>query len=187
MSAGVLFVIAAFALAFYNGFSEKKAGQESAEVLSILDMENVTADSENIADYLVDPYMSMVKKEVGGKEYVGEITIPSLDMKLPVIACWSAENSKVAPCVYEGSPYLDNMIIAGHNYKTHFGPIDNLRRGDSVIFKDMDGNIFEYEVIYTEMIDGSDTAAMSDGEWDLTLFTCNYSGTSRITVRCKRV
>jgi len=26
---------------------------------------------------------------------------------------------------------------------------------------------------------------MAAGEWDLTLFTCNYSGQSRVTVRCE--
>lgn len=185
MMAGLLFVLAALLLTVYNIYSEQKAGNMSAQVLSVLDMENVTADTENVADYIVNPQMSMPKKTVDGKDYVGTVSFPVINITLPVMAQWSSENSKIAPCVYEGTPYKNNMIIAGHNYKTHFGPINNLNPGDSVVFKDMDGNIFNYEVIYTEIIDGSDEEGMKTGDWDMTLFTCTYSGSSRITVRCK--
>lgn len=185
MSAGAIFVFAALMLTVCNFYSEQKAGNVSAEVLSMLDMENVTADTENMADYIVNPQMSMPKKTVDGKDYVGTVSIPAIGITLPVMAQWSSENSKTAPCVYDGTPYKNNMIIAGHNYKTHFGPINNLSIGDSVVFKDMDGNIFNYKVIYTEVINGSDAKGMKTGDWDLTLFTCTYSGTSRITVRCK--
>lgn len=185
MLAGGMFVLAALLLMFYNSFADSNAGAASEEVLSLLDMENVTADEDNIADYLVNPQMALPKKTVDGNKYVGVISIPALDISLPVMSEWSSENSKIAPCVYDGTPYLDNMIIAGHNYKTHFGPISNLQPGDRIEFKDIDGNVFRYDVMYIETIDGKAIQDMNSGEWDLTLFTCTYSGTSRITVRCK--
>lgn len=187
MAIGGICILASLILLFYNNYTDNNAGDMAYEVLSVLDMENITADTENIADYLLNPDIKLPVKTVDGKDYVGTITIPAISKELPVMAQWSAENSKIAPCVYEGTPYKNTMIIAGHNYKKHFGPIDNLVAGDMVYFKDMDGNVFSYEVAYTQIIDGSDYEGMVDGDWDLTLFTCTYGGTQRITVRCVSV
>lgn len=187
MFVGCIAVVVAFLLFVYNIFVDNNAGKNSSEILSVLDMESITVNDEYVADYIVNPNMNMPKKVINSKEFVGEIDIPCVNIKLPVMARWSEEDSKTAPCVYNGTPYLNNIIIAGHNYKSQFGPIDNLKSGDKVSFKDMDGNIFNYEVMYTEIIDGHSTDEMLAGEWDLTIFTCNYSGSARITVRCKMV
>ncbi len=183
MIAGGILILAALAITLYNVYTENAAGAAANEVLSELNMDGIAGDYAG--DYRLNPDIPLPVKTIDGIEYVGTITIPKIDKILPVVAQWSTANSKIAPCVYEGTPYKDNMIIAGHNYKTHFGPIDNLKQGDTVIFEDMDGNVFNYRVLYTELIDGSDTESMIAGQWDLTLFTCNYSGGSRITVRCK--
>lgn len=183
MLAGGLLILASLVLTLYNIYTENAAGTAANEVLSELDMANISDDYSG--DYRANPDMQLPVKTIDGKDYVGTVTIPKIDKTLPVIAQWSAANSKIAPCVYTGTPYKNNMIIAGHNYKTHFGPIDNLKKGDAVIFEDIDGNVFNYRVLYTELIDGNDSESMLAGEWELTLFTCNYSGRSRITVRCE--
>lgn len=49
----------------------------------------------------------------------------------------------------------------------------------------MDNNVFEYEVAQIEIIEPTDIEQMTTADdWDLTLFTCNYGGSVRITVRC---
>ena len=187
MLLGVLCIAAAIGLAVFNSYTESKAGKASADVLMKLDMDSLTtepADETDRPDYVINPDMLMRKKVIDGKEYVGKITVPALDIELPVMAECSKENLKTAPCVYEGTPYKNNLIVAGHNYRSHFGSL-KLTEGDEVIFKDMDGNEFRYRVLNTEIIDETDKASMSAGEWDLTLFTCTYSRTTRITVRCK--
>lgn len=189
MVLGILCILAALGLAVFNVFTENKAGKASADVLEKLDMDSITStvpDEFSKPDYVINPDMLMRKKLIDGKAYVGKITVPALDIELPVMAECSKENLKTAPCIYEGTPYKNNLIVAGHNYRSHFGSL-RLTEGDTVIFKDMDGNEFRYEVMYTEIIDESDKQSMSAGEWDLTLFTCTYSRTTRITVRCKMI
>lgn len=185
MLAGGALVLAAVVLALYNVHLENMAKRLSSEVLSLMDMEDISINENSLPDYMVNPDMDMPIKNIDGEKFVGTISIPAIGINLPVMAECDLENLKTSPCVYEGTPYKNDLIIAGHDYRTHFGPINDLVRGDMITFKDMDGNVFEYEVMYTEIIDEKDIESMSNGEWDLTLFTCTYSGATRITVRCK--
>ena len=79
------------------------------------------------------------------------------------------------------------MIIAAHNYRTHFGHLKELGTGDEVRFTDMEGNVFRYTVAELETLGKYDVDDMKSGDWDLTLFTCTYGGQSRVTVRCQRM
>ena len=130
--------------------------------------------------------MDMPTQEVDGRKYIGRIEIPVVEMSLPVMDSWSYENLREAPCRYKGSAYLDDLILAAHNYTRHFGPISQLVPGDEVIFTDVDGNIFRYTVADLEQLEGTDVKEMEAGDWDLTLFTCTLGGQYRVTVRCVR-
>lgn len=191
MALGVLLILSSLMLVLYNTVNEKRAEKLSALVLDELDMDNIIpsapADEVTPPDYIVNPHMLLPKKTIDGKDYVGEISIPALNIKLPVISQWSYENFKIAPCVYEGTPYMGNFIIAAHNYRKHFGALSSLEAGDKISFKDMKGNLFNYKVLFTEILDNTDIEEMSSGDWDLTLFTCTYGGATRITLRCELV
>ena len=187
MILGVILVLASLALTCYNCVEEKRATAMSAEVLSQIDMAEPTTQADKLPDYKVNPLIEMPKKKIGGKDYVGTVSVPALDITLPVMSEWSYENFKISPCVYEGSPYQNDFIVCAHNYRNHFGSLKNLRQGDRVSFRDFDGNTFNYEVIYTEILDNNAVEEMSQGEWDLTLFTCTYGGATRVTVRCRLV
>ena len=81
------------------------------------------------------------------------------------------------------------MIIAAHNYNSHFGRISSLNSGDEVIFTDTEGCPHRYVVDYTQYVDGYDIDGIFSGqevEWALTLFTCTLGGKRRVTVRCER-
>lgn len=116
---------------------------------------------------------------------MGVISIPSLGIELPVIADWSYSDLRVAPCRYYGSIQEGNMVIAAHNYRSHFGRISELHSGDEIIFTDGDGLQHKYTVVQSEIISGNDKESMIEhsDEWDITLFTCTLSGASRVTVR----
>lgn len=179
---GVLLIIAACSLAGYNIYDEARAESVRDSVLSEL----ITKTS--VDEYLLDvqkyPELEMPTEKVQGNEYVGLLEIPSLGLQLPILSDWSYEGLKVAPCRYEGSAYQGNMVVAAHNYECHFGSIKSLLQGDEVIFTDMDGNRFAYEVVEMEVLEPTAIEEMVNGDWDLTLFTCNYSGQARVTVRC---
>lgn len=191
---GLLLIAAALLLTVYNIRESDRAGAESEEM--VVRMESLTADlperletekKELVPEYVKNPEMEMPTVEVNGQECVGMIEIPALGLKLPVISEWSDAKLKKAPCRYSGSAYLKNMIIAGHNYRTHFSGIKRLNPGDSVVFTDADGNVFSYEVAEIETVGGYDIEKMEAGDWDLTLFTCTNKGKARAAVRCREI
>ena len=77
-------------------------------------------------------------------------------------------------------------MICAHNYSRHFGRLSALTAGDSVSFTDMNGHVWQYEVAETAELAPDAVAAMTAGDFDLTLFTCTYGGAARVTVRCQR-
>ncbi len=187
MLLGAVMVLLSLGLTVYNSCEEKKAEKQSSDVLMQIDMAIPTEKTEGVPDYVVNPLMALPKKEIDGKFYVGTVSVPKLRITLPVMSQWSYENFKISPCVYEGTPYQNNFIICAHNYRNHFGYLKNLTQGDKVSFTDFDSNVFNYEVMYTEILDNNAVEEMSEGDWDLTLFTCTYGGATRVTVRCKLV
>lgn len=53
-------------------------------------------------------------------------------------------------------------------------------------FTDVYGREFNYTVTNSELLSGWDSPSLIKGggsDWDLTLFTCTWSGYSRVTVR----
>lgn len=131
--------------------------------------------------------MEMPVKTVDGVDYIGVIAVPSLSLELPVASEWSYERLKTSPCRYSGSVYSGDMVLCAHNYSSHFGQIKTLKPGDAVVFTDVDGNVYNYEVAELETLQPAAVDEMKSGEWDLTLFTCTIGGQTRVTVRCDRV
>lgn len=198
MALGLLLGAAALLLAIYNLYDDYLAGKNADTALQLVSgmipesvgsleeqLQEVSSLSEvEYPDYVLNPDMEMTVKMFNGQEYVGVIELPTLSLKLPVISEWSDAKLKLAPCRYKGSAYTNDLIVAGHSYKNHFRYIRKMQIGDPVIYTDMDGNRFVYEVTGTEVIAGTDVAKMEEGEWDFTMFTCTPNGGSRYTVRC---
>ena len=116
----------------------------------------------------------------------GVLDIPALGLSFPIISEWSYDALQIAPCRYSGSAYLDNLVIAGHNYRSHFASLPQLQPGDTVTFTDMDGNVFSYAVSSLETLSPYAISDMTSGDWALTLFTCTVGGQSRLAIRCDR-
>lgn len=181
---GAALILAALLLTAYNFYDEKRAEKNASDML---DKINAISSEENdgaVADYILNPDMAMPTVVIDGEEYVGVLSIPEIGIELPIMNECDSQKLKISPCRYSGTAYLGNMIIAGHNYRTHMRYINTLKAGDKIIFTDMDKNVFEYEVVATEIIDGYDVEGMlAEGAWDLTVFTCTYGGRKRMTVR----
>ena len=186
MSIGVFFLLAAFGLTVYNILDDKKAEEISEEIVVQVQEEieiKIKENQEKEPIYKKYPEIEMPGIELDGNRYIGLLEIPVLNISLPVIKEWSYPNLKIAPCRYEGSAYTKDLIIAAHNYNSHFGGLKTLKPGEEVRFWDVDGNLFTYEVAATEVLGGTAVEEMLSGEWDLTLFTCTYGGRTRVTVR----
>lgn len=143
--------------------------------------------AEEVPDYSIDPQREMPVKSVDGTDYIGYLELPAVSLELPVISAWSDAAAKLAPCRYAGTAYIGNFVIAGHNYKGHFRRLKELQAGDLVLFTDMDGNTFSYEVLALETLSPQAVDEMLDETWDLTLFTCTVGGENRLAVRCERL
>lgn len=198
MILGTALVLAALSLFLWNQRENNAAGASAEKILSriteLIEMNNMSdtdAAAENGAESNPggsDPYdPAMREAEIDGYAYVGYLYIPSLELALPVMSEWDENRLKISPCRYFGSTKTDNLVICGHNYISHFGPIRHLAVGDRVYFTDMDGVVWKYEVQAVDVLGPADIDAMTDGEYDLTLFTCTYGGQSRVTVRCDGV
>ena len=193
MTGGLLLMAAALLLTCYNLWDEHRADTLAAGTLEELRAEMPVQEEQTapeapgeevIPDYLLDPGREMPAVEIGGEDYIGTLEVPALGLELPVMGEWSYPRLRKAPCRYRRSAYQGDLIIAAHNYRSHFGGLKSLAPGDEVRFTDMDGNVFRYTVAETEVLDGTAVEAMEAGDWDLTLFTCTPGGQTRVTVRC---
>jgi sortase A len=188
MIAGLVCVVAAAVLVGYNLYDSWRAGNASDSVLGQVEdqMAGNSGASSSLSriDYYRNPNIEMPTVEVDGFEYIGKLEIPALNLKLPVMSSWSYAGLNIAPCRYSGSAYMDDLVIAGHNFSSHFGSLKTLAMGDSVVFTDIDGNEFDYTVARVDRLDPTQVAEMKLGEYPLTLFTCTLNGASRVTVRC---
>lgn len=198
-----MLLLAALFLVLYNLHEDEQSRRVSDEVLTELKQEiaeqSVPTETEPpeptndlYAEYETEPETvpeTDPSLELDGEVYVGVISIPELGVELPVMQSWSYPNLRIAPCVYSGAAASDDLIIAAHNYRSHFGNISTLYSGSLIRFTDVSGMVYEYEVLQTDTISGYDAPSMREGggeTWNLTLFTCTLSGRSRVSVRAVR-
>lgn len=189
MVLGAVLVLAALSLFLWNQRENNEAGTSAEKILPqvIEQLETPGAGQEVEEPSYPDPYdPTMTEVEIDGYAYVGVLSIPALELELPVMSEWDYTRLKIAPCRYAGSTKTDDLVICAHNYTRHFGPIRNLTPGDTVTFTDMDGVVWQYEVVAVDILVPTDVEDMTAGGYDLTLFTCTYGGASRVTVRCER-
>lgn len=187
---GTICILAGLVLFSKNLWEDYQVGKETEIIKERLEEKKVTKIEKPIddrPDYVKNPYMEMPKTTIDGNDYIGYVIIPSLELELPVLSSWSYPKLKIAPARYEGSVYLNNMILLAHNYKAHFGKLHRLNIGDIIQFKDMNDNLFDFTVEKKEELDEIQVEEMVSGDWDLTLFTCTLSGEARTTIRCKRI
>lgn len=200
INTGLLLLTAALFLWAYNGQESRRAGDSAQQVITELTQsltqeaateggaapEQEDASAVKLPEYLLDDQREMPEKTVGGRDYIGVLSIPSLDLELPVLSRWSYPNLKVAPCRYSGSLYQNNLVICAHNYASHFGKLKTLQPGDTLLFTDMDDQVVSFQMVERETLEPNDEEAMTTGQWDLTLFTCTPGGQTRVTVRFQR-
>ena len=132
------------------------------------------------------PAFDMPTVRTGAYDYIGYLDFPGYGLTMPVAATWSFPALEISPCRHTGSVYNDNLVVAGHNYNTHFGVLFELQLGDIVTFTDVDGNAFTYTVRELTSVSPDDSDAVMNRGYALTLYTCNWDTTERVTVFCER-
>lgn len=188
MAAGVLLLLAALGLSACNRWEDAQAGEEAAQAVEDLRQAVETAPEADSASeeapLALDPELPVA--EVDGAEYVGYLSIPALDLILPVQSGWSYPKLRRAPCRQSGSSRTEDLVIAAHNYDSHFGRLHTLAVGDAVQFTDMDGIENHYTVQKIEVHPPTDVEAVEHSGAPLVLYTCTYGGKTRVVVFCER-
>ena len=185
---GILALLAAVLLMGYNQWDSTRAEKAADSVLTQL--EESIAEPRTIypGDAAADTEMPV--GTIDGYDYIGYLSIPSIGLALPVMQQWSYPGLKIAPGRYAGSLATDDLVVAGHNYARHFSPIKHLAVGTEVLFVDMDGKTWHYEVSAGQVLQPTQiekmTVKSSGDDWDLTLFTCTTGGQARYALRCVR-
>ena len=179
ISLGAVLILAALLLFLYNRSEDRRAGQEAESLL-----EDVRSSMAANAD--PEPQEEPAEEII--YDYAGVIVIPDLSLELPVIDQWSYARLKVAPCRQSGAAADGDLVIAAHNYKSHFGYLDRLEPGASVIFTDMEGTVYRYaveEIRRLEPEDAEDVSSVFSSEYPLVLYTCTPGGKARVAVFCR--
>ena len=179
ISLGAVLILAALLLFLHNRSEDRRAGQEAESLL-----EDVRSSMAANAD--PEPQEEPAEEII--YDYAGVIVIPDLSLELPVIDQWSYARLKVAPCRQSGAAADGDLVIAAHNYKSHFGYLDRLEPGASVIFTDMEGTVYRYAVEEIRQLapeDAEDVSSVFSSEYPLVLYTCTPGGKARVAVFCR--
>lgn len=126
---------------------------------------------------------------INGDLYMGLLEIPQVGLTLPIHMDLSYAKLNTAPCVYMGNLTENDLVIAGHNYRSHFWYLRSLGVGATMTITSPSGKVYHYVVDKREVLHETEVEVLQDrDEWALTLFTCEYpDSTYRVVLRCKRV
>ena len=126
-------------------------------------------------------------------DVIGLIEIEALDLKYPIVE--GADSKQLAYGIGHipdtaaiGS--IGNCVLAGHRgsrYGTYFKYLNRLSEGNTVKVMDKEGNVYLYEVVSWEVVGPYENSVKAQGEeTELTLLTCENSGTMRLIYHCIR-
>ena len=178
---GVCCILSSVGFVAYNRWENENAEDIAQDLLE--DIQSIIEEKQ--PEQFLPEEMATVK--VDGYDCIGILSVPVLDLELPVLTDWSYAKLKKAPCHYYGTYYEKDFVIAAHNYKAHFGRLSELQAGDVVVFTDVSGTAHYYEVVLIETLPKNATQEMITSGFDLSLYTCTPGGASRVTVRCNVV
>lgn len=197
MTIGTGLILAALSLFLYNRWEETQAARSVENLLPqvVKQIETNIQNSEQTAtpsmpdtpvELLKPEDVEMKQIEIDGYGYIGYLSVPALNLELPIMGDWDYARLRIAPCRYYGTVRGENLVLMAHNYSRHFGRLSELEPGDEVLFTDMDGEITHYQVAARDVLQPGAVEEMTSGTYDLTLFTCTYGGQSRFVIICEK-
>ena len=98
MGSGLLMLAAAGLLLLHNFREDASAGQASQQILEQLAEEPAAALPET------RPVGDMTRRESDGHAYIGTLSLPALELELPVMADWDYPSLKIAPLPVQRLP-----------------------------------------------------------------------------------
>ena len=119
---------------------------------------------------------------VDGTDFVGLLEMPRFGAVLPVGAQW--EQLLQYPQRFSGSIYDATMQIGGTTQKGQYDFYQEISVADTVVFTDMQGNRYTYQVTHIHYAKHADQAALQREDAALTVFIKNIYGLEYIILFC---
>lgn len=210
----VLLISAGFFIAFYPKLSNKANSKKKEEIMIAIEEGKEIIEIKLPKDYgdadiydtdfnkgfhpLITPVPSaspLDDESVNKVHGIGIIAIETIDLKLPIIEGVDGGKLKIAIGHIPGSALIGevgNCIIVGHRNYTYgemFNRMNEVDVGDIIKLALVNGNVYEYKVCSTTVIEpGDDRLFEYDvGQRKLTLLTCTpiRKATHRLLVQAE--
>lgn len=203
----IFIVICLFSLCIYATFDKSKNTEEIEQII-----DDTTISQENnmltvVFDYDEDTEGVVTIPDVielNRKTYISPkgttyhidstLSIPKIDLNYPVLSETTDELLHHNLTKFWGcNPNkIGNYVISGHNYNndTYFGKLDELAVGDRLKLTDEAGKTLEYSIYdmyYVAPSDVACTSQLTDGKREVTLITCNATGSQRLVVKAREI
>ena len=122
------------------------------------------------------------------------LSIPKIGLNYPVLSETTDEllHHNLTKFWGPNPNKIGNYVIAGHNYNndTYFGKLDAVTLGDKLQLTDESGKTLEYSIYDMYYVSPSDvacTSQLTNGKREVTLITCNATGSERLVVKAREI
>ena len=125
---------------------------------------------------------TMPALSVDGRDFVGILEMPRYGSVLPVCGDWG--KSSRYPCLFSGSIYDGTLQIGATSQKGQYDFYRELSVGDRIIYTDMEGNRYTFEITSLRYEKHADQEALRREDAQLTLFIKNVYSFEYLIVFC---
>ena len=125
---------------------------------------------------------TMPALSVDGRDFVGIIEMPQYGSVLPVCGDWGKTSQY--PCRFSGSIYDGTLQIGATSQKGQYDFYRELSVGDKIVYTDMEGNRYTFEITSLRYERHADQGALQQENVPLTLFVKNVYSFEYLIVFC---
>lgn len=122
---------------------------------------------------------------LSGYEVTGILQVSDLNRSWPIIVSGDPAATAKIPSIYGGNPASGNLVIADSPDNQQFARLKDLPDGSEVVFTDISGREYRYQLATVETVPSKKQSAISRHRerWDAAIFTPNFSGRGQIVTR----
>ena len=176
---GGLMLVSALAILLYWQWNISHSQKQASIYVEAL--RNLMPQPQNaIPEERRDNTMSVLS--VDGVDFVGIVELPRYGSILPVCGRWGQTSQY--PCRFSGSIYDGSLQIGATTQKGQYPFYREISVGDAVVFTDVEGNRYTFQVAAMRYEKHIDQAALQRKEAALTLFVKNMYSFEYLIIFC---
>ncbi|MBR4881855.1 MAG: sortase [Clostridia bacterium] len=122
--------------------------------------------------------------EIGGKDIIALLGIPSSNIELPVVSEWNRKTLISLPQRASGGVYDSSLVIGGYDREGQFDCLSKLDVGNEIFVTDMMGAKFSYTVSEIQRKKFIEEEVLYNSDSALTLFVRDLDTMEYIVVYC---